>query len=76
MKDMLKVVNTIQAGRAVPTISERLRKMSINKGWLDDAFDYFTELKNPRGGGTDGVGCTKRSMKQFCLTLGSWNETR
>ena len=76
VKDMLKVVDAIQAGRAVPTISERLRKMSINKGWLDDAFDYFTELKNPRGGGTDGVGCTKRSMTQFCLTIMSWSETR
>lgn len=76
VKDMLKVMDTVQAGRALPTISERLQKMSSKKGWPEDAWGFFTEFKNPRGSGKNGVGCTKRSMKDFCLTLGSWSEAR
>ena len=57
-KDFLKVMDTIWAGRAQPTVKQRVRDLATQKGWPDEAYDDFEEFGASSGGGRSGVGCT------------------
>ena len=57
-KDFLKVMGTIWAGRAQPTVKQRVRALASQKEWPDDAYDDFPEFGASSGGGISGVGCT------------------
>ena len=57
-KDFLKVMDAIWAGRAQPTVGQRVRDLAVRNGWPDGAYDDFEEFGASSGGGRSGVGCT------------------
>ena len=70
VKDFLKVMNTEKAGRAMPTIPERLKTLSTRKGWDASCKAQFSEFGAPTGGGSPGTGCSKSAMRDIYHAMG------
>ena len=62
-KDFLKVMGTVWAGRAMPTVKQRVVALAETKGWPAGLHKDLEEFRAPTGGGLHGVGCSKAAMR-------------
>jgi hypothetical protein len=71
-KDLLRVMSTVKAGRASPTIGQRVAHWSKSHHWPDGAYKPFREFGARTGGGALGTGCLKSASRDiYALMSGS-----
>jgi len=61
VKDFLRQMDTVSAGKALPTIGQRIRGWADRQGWPNGSYDSFPEFTGGFGGGQHGIGCTKKT---------------
>ena len=63
LSTFLKVMDTVWAGRAMPTVKQRVVSLAETNGWPAGSHKGFEEFRPPTGGGLQGVGCSKSAMR-------------
>ena len=56
-------MDTVWAGRAMPTVKQRVVALAETNGWPEGSHADFEEFRAPTGGGVRGVGCSKAAMR-------------
>ena len=56
-------MDTVWAGRAMPTVKQRVVALAQAKSWPRGSHKDFEEFRAPTGGGLHGVGCSKAAMR-------------
>ena len=69
VKDILVEIDTVKAGRATPTIGQRIAGWARRFQWPDGSYASFAEFAGGYGGGKPGVGCTERAAKDIYTLL-------
>lgn len=69
-KDVLAVMDTVQAGRAMATVKERVQTLAKQQHWPEGSWKQLPQFRGFKGAGSHGVGCTKRAMRDLYLKQG------